>query len=161
MDSDTFHYARLYKAPSNLTLQWKGYSQLLDSLFQCPATLIANNFFLTSYLNLCSFSLYLLPLVLSPYALVKCLSPSYKTLLCIERWQEEKPSLLQAKQSQLSQPFFAGDVFSRLIFFAALLWTHSNMFLSFLCRKAPELDVVLQVGFHKGRLDVGESPVLN
>jgi len=44
--------------------------------FQCLTTLITKNFFLISNLNLPSFSLKLLPLVILQQALIKSLSPS-------------------------------------------------------------------------------------
>ncbi|KAK4807110.1 hypothetical protein QYF61_018451 [Mycteria americana] len=49
----------------------------LGNLFQCFTTLIVKNFFLISSLNLPSFSLKPLPLVLSQQALVKSLAPSF------------------------------------------------------------------------------------
>lgn len=41
-------------------------------------------------------------------------------------------SLLQADQSRLSQPHFIAEVFSSLIIFAALFWTHFKRFIFFL-----------------------------
>ncbi|KAK4822238.1 hypothetical protein QYF61_011879 [Mycteria americana] len=52
----------------------------LGNLFQCLTTLIVKNFFLISSLNLPSFSLKPLPLVLSLHALVKSPSPAQDTV---------------------------------------------------------------------------------
>jgi len=80
MGKDIFHDTRLLKAPYNLAfnIPREGASTVsLGNLFQCLTTLIVNNFFLTSNLNLSSFSLKPLPLVLSLQALVKSPSPAF------------------------------------------------------------------------------------
>jgi len=74
MSRDTFHYTRLLRAPSSLALNIAGEGTAtasLGNLCQCPVTLTVKNFFLLSTLNLPSFSLKPLPLVLSLHALVK------------------------------------------------------------------------------------------
>ncbi|KAK4825513.1 hypothetical protein QYF61_000026, partial [Mycteria americana] len=99
-------FIRLIKAPSNLALNTsrEGVSTtFLGNLFQCRTTLTVKNFFLISNLNLPSFSLKLLPLILSLRSLTKILEGCYRVSL--------EPSLLQAKQSQLSQPVLLGEVF--------------------------------------------------
>jgi len=61
----------LLRAPSNLTLNVSIPSTTsLGNLVQCFTTLIAKNFFLTCSLNLPSFSLKVLPLVLMLQALI-------------------------------------------------------------------------------------------
>jgi len=73
MGRDTFHYARLLKASSKLDMNTAkdGASTVsLGNLFQCLTTLIVKNFFLRSNLNLPTFSLKPLLLVLSVHALV-------------------------------------------------------------------------------------------
>jgi len=67
MDRDTFKYSRLLKVPSNLALNNSGEGAaaiFLGNLFQCLTTLRVKKFFLLSNLNLPSFRLKLLPLVL-------------------------------------------------------------------------------------------------
>lgn len=66
MDRNTFHQIRLSKASPTLAFnnsRDRTFTASLDSLFQCPITLIVKNFFLTSILYLPSFSLMTLPLV--------------------------------------------------------------------------------------------------
>jgi len=80
MSRDTFHYTRLLKAPSNLALDTAregADTASLGNLFQCLNTLIIKNFFFITSLNLSSFSLKPLPLVLSLHALVKSPSPAF------------------------------------------------------------------------------------
>ena len=108
---------RLLKALSSLTLNtskdWTSTTSP-DNLFQCLTTLIIKNFFLMSRLNLPSFSLKPLPLVLSLQALVKCL-----VMQCLEipfkYWKVARKSLrsslLWTEQHQLSQPLFIGEMF--------------------------------------------------
>ena len=90
MGKDTFHQPRVLPAPSNLALNTAregAATASLDNLFQGLTTLRVQNFFLISNLNLPSFSLKLLPLVLSIHALVKSPSPRYIGL-CNEKIQE-------------------------------------------------------------------------
>jgi len=80
MGRDTFHQTRLLRASSSLALNTarEGAATVsLGNLFQCLATLTEKNFFLISNLNLPSFSLKPLPLVLSLLALVKSPSPAF------------------------------------------------------------------------------------
>jgi len=68
MSRDIFHQPRVLRAPSNLALNTAregAATASLDSLGQCLTTLMVKNFFLTSDLNLPSFSLEPFPLVLS------------------------------------------------------------------------------------------------
>ncbi|KAK4815434.1 hypothetical protein QYF61_002649, partial [Mycteria americana] len=109
---------RLLKALSNLTLNTSrggASTTSLDDLLQCFTTLIVKHFFLLSNLNLSSFSSKPLPLVLSLEALVKSLSPVFliSPLYVLKGCSKisPEPSLLQAEQPQLSQPFFIGQVF--------------------------------------------------
>jgi len=79
MGRDTFHQTRLLKAPSNLgfnTSREGADTASLGNLCQCFTTFIVKNFFLRSDLNLPSFSLKPLLLVLSLHALVKSPSPA-------------------------------------------------------------------------------------
>jgi len=72
--------ARFLRAPSNLALntvrEGEGTASL-GNLGQGLTTLIGKNFFLTSNLNVPSFSLEPFPLVLSLHTLVKSPSPSF------------------------------------------------------------------------------------
>ena len=80
MSRDIFNQITLLRAPSSLALKVSrdGTSTTcLGNLCQCFPTLTAKNFFLISSLNLPSFSLKALTLVLSQQALLKCLSPPF------------------------------------------------------------------------------------
>jgi len=75
---DPFHQTRLLQAPSDLALNTAREGTATASLgylVQGFATLVVKNFFLRSNLDLLSFSLKPLPLVLSLHALVKSPSP--------------------------------------------------------------------------------------
>ena len=77
---DIFTQIRLLRAPSNLVLNVPkdgASTTSLGNLCQGFTTLSIKHFFLISSLNLPSFSLNPLPLVLSQQALVKSLSPSF------------------------------------------------------------------------------------
>ena len=79
MAGDIFHEVRVLKAPSNLTLNASrdgASTTCLGNLCQRPTPLIVTNVLLLSNLNLPSFSLKPLPLVLSLQGLAKSLSPS-------------------------------------------------------------------------------------
>ncbi|KAK4807049.1 hypothetical protein QYF61_018390 [Mycteria americana] len=113
-------------APSNLTLNVSrdGASNTsLGNLFQCFTTLIVKKFFLISSLNLPSFSLKPLPLVLSQQAL--------------------------AEQPQLSQPVLIGEVFHPSDHLRGPPLDPLKQVHVFLVLRTPELDAVLQdaVGF--------------
>ncbi|KAK4828550.1 hypothetical protein QYF61_027519 [Mycteria americana] len=80
MSKDIFNSIRLLRAPSNLTLNVSrdgASTTSLGNMFQCFTTLILKNVVLISSLNLPSFSLKPLPLLLSQQALLKYLSPSF------------------------------------------------------------------------------------
>ncbi|KAK4826819.1 hypothetical protein QYF61_011627 [Mycteria americana] len=114
----------LLKALSNLTLNVASTTSL-SNLVQCLTTLIVKNVFLMSILTLPSVSLKLLPLVLLLQALVKILKGHKKV--------SPEPSLLQAEQPQLSQPFSIAEGFQPSDHFRGLLWTRSNRSMSVLC----------------------------
>jgi len=70
---DPFHLPRLLRAPSNLALnpaREEAATASLGNLCQCLTTLRVKNFFLISSLNLLSFNLKPLPLLLSHFAAV-------------------------------------------------------------------------------------------
>ena len=74
MGRDIFHQPRVLQVPSNLALSTAGEEAAtasLGNLGQGLTTFIVKNFFLLSNLNLPSFKLKPLPLVLSLHALVK------------------------------------------------------------------------------------------
>jgi len=80
MGRDTFYQTRVLKVPSSLGLNTarEGATRAsLGNLGQHITTLTVKNFFLISNLNLPSFSLKLLPLVLSLCVLVKSPSPAF------------------------------------------------------------------------------------
>jgi len=116
MGRDTFHQTRLLKAPANPALNTAregAATASLGNLFQCFTTLTVKNFFFVSNLNLPSFSLKPLPLVLSLHALVKCPPPALAGPLQVLEGSSEvslKPSLPQPEQPQLSQPVLTGEV---------------------------------------------------
>jgi len=116
MGKDTFHQTRLLKAPSSLalnTVREKTATAALGNLCQGLTTLRVKNFFITANLNLPSFSLKPLPLVLSLHALVRSPSISCWPLQALAGCSEVslEPSPLQAQQPQHSQPFLTGEVF--------------------------------------------------
>jgi len=108
---DPFHQPRVLKVLSNLALnpaREGAATASLGNLGQGLTTITVKNSFLISNLNLPSFSLKPSSLVLSPHALVKrpspaCLQAPSGTGSCSKVSLE--PSLLQAEQPQLSQPF--------------------------------------------------------
>ena len=111
-----------------------GHLPHLWAICSCFTTLSVKNFFLICSLNLPSFSLQPLTLVLLQQALLKGLPPFFLQAH-FNYWKAAMRSpwsLLQAEQPQLSQPFFIREVF-QLIISVALLWTCSNRCMSFLC----------------------------
>jgi len=94
----------------------------LGNLCQCPITLTVKSFFLISSRNLPSFSLNPLLLVLPQQGLLK--SPLY--VLQGRNKISSEPSLFQAEQSQLCQPFLIGEVIQPSDHFCGLLWTASD-----------------------------------
>ena len=86
---DPFHQPRVLRAPSNLALNTAregAATASLGNLCQGLTTLRVKDFFLLSNLNLPSFSLKPLPLVLPLNALVKSPSPAF---LQAPSWQEK------------------------------------------------------------------------
>jgi len=109
----------------------------LCSLFQCLNSLIVNNLFLISNLNVPSCSLKPLPLVLSLHVLVKSLSTVFLQA-AFRYWKAAirsppQPSLLQTGQPQLSQPSLQKRCSIPLIIFLSVCWTFSKSSMSFLC----------------------------
>jgi len=117
MGRDPFPQPRVLQATSNLALNTAregAATASLGNLGQCLTTLRVKNFFLVSNLNLPSFSLKPLPLVLSLHALVKgplqlSCRPLQVLAGCSKVFRE--PSLPQAEQPQLSQPFLPAEGF--------------------------------------------------
>ncbi|KAK4825361.1 hypothetical protein QYF61_026880 [Mycteria americana] len=136
---------RLLRAPT-LNVSRNGASTTsLGNLFQCFITLTVRNFFLTSSLNLPSFSLKPLPLVLSEWVLLKILEGFNKV--------SPQPSLLQAEQPQLSQPVLVGEVLQPSDHFHGPPLDPLQQLHVLLVLRAPELDAVLQVGSHQSRVE--------
>ncbi|KAK4826814.1 hypothetical protein QYF61_011622, partial [Mycteria americana] len=110
MGRDISHYMRLVKAPSNLTLNTSNdgaSTTSLGNLVQCPTTLISNP-------TLCQF---------------KTSAPCPVTTDLVLKGHKKvspEPSLLQAEQPQLSQPFSIAEGFQPSDHFRGLLWTRSN-----------------------------------
>ncbi|KAK4810366.1 hypothetical protein QYF61_019285 [Mycteria americana] len=133
---DIFNYIRLLGALSSLSLNVSRDGAPTTSrgnLFQCFTTLIVKKFFLISTLNLPSFSLKPLPLVLSQQALLKSCNKV-----------STEPSLLQAEQPQLSQPFFIGEVFHPSGHLRGPPLDPLQQICVFPVLRTPELDAVLQ-----------------
>ena len=107
---------QVLRAPSSLTLGVSRDGAPTTSpgnLCQCLTTLIVKAFFLISNINLLPLSLQQFPLALSQQTLLKSLFPSYSPFWVLRghlRSQvSPKPSLLQAKQPQLSQSVWQAD----------------------------------------------------
>ena len=140
MVRDTFHQTRLLKAPSNLALNTsrEGASTTsLGNLFHCLTTLIVKNFFLLSKLNLPSFTFKSLPLVLSLPALVKKSISSFlaSPLQVLKAAIRSAQNLLFSKLNNPSSLSLSSQERCSipLLTFVALLWTHFNSSMSFLC----------------------------
>jgi len=151
MGRDVFHLIRLLEAPSNLALNTarEGAARAaLGSLFQCLTTLTVKDFFLISKLNLPSFSLKPSPLVLSLQAFVVPLQLSCRPLRVLEGCNKvsPEPSLLQAEQPQLSQPFLIAEVFQASNHLCGPPLAPLQQVRVFPVLRAPELDAGLQVG---------------
>ncbi|KAK4817094.1 hypothetical protein QYF61_027925 [Mycteria americana] len=69
-----------------------------------------------------------------------------------------EPSLLQAKQPQVSQPFLMGEVFHPSDYFCSLPLDPLQQVHVFPVLGTPELDAVLQVGSHQSRAE-GQNPL--
>ncbi|KAK4826482.1 hypothetical protein QYF61_009478 [Mycteria americana] len=148
MTRDIFNCIRLLRAPSNLTLNVSrdgASATSLGNLSQCLTTLIVKHFFLKSSLNLPSFSLKPLLLVLSQQALLKILKGCYKV--------SPEPSLLQAEQPPLSQPFFIGEVLQPSDHLRGFPLDPLQQLHVFPVLRAPELEAALQVGSHQSRAE--------
>jgi len=65
-----------------------------------------------------------------------------------------QPSLVKAEQPQISQPFFIGEVFYRSDHFCGPPLDLLQQVHVFPVLRAPELDAVLQVGFHQSGVEV-------
>ena len=111
------HQTRLPRATSSLALNASrdgASTTSLGNLFQRVTTLWVKNFFLISNLNLPCLSLKPFPLVLITIHPCKQLLPLL--FICSHQVSEDcnevspEPSLLKAKQAQVSQPFFIGEV---------------------------------------------------
>ena len=108
----------------------------LGNLFQCLTNTTVKNFFLISSLNLPSFSLKPLPLVLSLPALIRSPSPAFLWAPPgTGRPLEGLPaaSLLHAEELQPPQPVLVKRCSSSLFIFMVLLWTRFNSSVSFWC----------------------------
>jgi len=133
----------------------------LGSLFQCLTTLSLENFPLTSYLNLFSFSLKPFPLVLSLSDHVKSWSLFFLKAP-FKYWKATVRSPLcflfsRLEQAQLCHPIFVGEV----------LWPSNHLhgppldqfqkLHIFLELAAPGLDTVVQMGPHEGRVQMDDN----
>lgn len=96
-------------------------------------------------------SLKSLPLVLSLQALVNSPSPSCRlpsgTGRLLRYWITPKPSLFQAEQPQISQPFLIGEVLHPSYQLGGLLALHPQLHVLPVLG-TPDLDAALQVGSH-------------
>jgi len=129
MGRHIFHYIRLLKAPSQLTLNSSkeaASKTSLGILFQWFTTRIVKNFFLLSNLNLPSFTLKPLPLVLSLQVPLKSLSPFFLWVsLSTERLRKGVPRVFSSpgwKISTLSAFLHRTGIPSLLLF----LWPSSG-----------------------------------
>ncbi|KAK4811013.1 LOW QUALITY PROTEIN: hypothetical protein QYF61_015717 [Mycteria americana] len=135
---------RLLKAPSNLTLNVSrdgASTTSLGNLFQCFTTLIFKT---------------ITPCPIATGPAKKSLSiflrsPLYMLKGCNKVSLE--PSLLQAEQPQLSQPFHIGEVFQPSDHFCGPPLDPLQQVHVFPVLRAPELDAVLQVRSHQSRVE--------
>lgn len=102
--------SNFFRSPSDLTGNVPrdvASATTLGHLFQCFTTLIVKSFFLITYTNLPCFSLKLLPLGLLLQVLLKSFTPFFikESLKYCKYKVSLEPSLFQAEQCQLSQPF--------------------------------------------------------
>jgi len=142
MGRDAFHQTRLLKATFNLalnTVREGAATTSLSNLLQCLTTLIAENFFLVSNLNLPSFSLKPLSFVLLQEALLKSLSHPFLQAY-FTYWKAAVRSPCSLLFSRLNSPNSLSlssqeRCSSPHIIFVALLCTRSNRSMSFLCRR--------------------------
>ncbi|KAK4816374.1 hypothetical protein QYF61_016278 [Mycteria americana] len=144
---DIFNQIRLLRAPSNLSptcVQDGASATSLGNLFQCLTTIITKNLFLISSLNLPSFSLKPLPLVLSQQALIKSLTE--RPLI-----RSPRSLLFSRLNNPNSQPLLIGEVFQPPDHFCGPPLDPLQQVHVFPVLRAPELDAVLQVGSHQSR----------
>ena len=160
------HQLRLPRASSNLVLNASGdgaSTASLGNLFQCLTTLWVKNFLLISNLNLPSFSLKLLLLVLSLHDPVK----SPLQLYCSPHLNTGRlQSGLPGDFSRLNDfSFHSLFIIERTIQPSehprALLWTCSNSSMFFLCWRDPGAECRTLVVFSQGWSRRGEPPPSN
>ena len=144
-------YSRLHRTASRqvLNISREGVSKTaLGNLFQCSVILRGKKFFLMFRWNFLCFSLCPLPLVLSLGSTEKSLAPSsWLTLqIFISIYKvPSQPSLLQAEQAQLPQPFLVGEILLsphhlRCFFFLiAFCWSLVNEVFTFLIKEPAKL----------------------
>jgi len=144
MSRDTFHQPRLPRAPSNLALSTAregAATASLGNLGQGLTTLTVQNFFLISHLNLPSFSLQPLPLVLSLHSLIKCPSTSFlkASLRYLQAAVRSPRSLLFSRLSSPNSLRLSSyrRCFRPLFIFMTLPWTRSSRSIAFLCWRPP------------------------
>ena len=113
----------------------------LGNLYQC---LPSNLYF--PFLSLKPFSL-----VLSLPDCVKSWSPSCLSLQVLEGHDKSPQSLLQAKQAQLLQPFFIGELLQS--FFVPFFWDPLQQLHIILVMRVPSLDAEFWTGPQKGRTE--------
>ena len=70
-----------------------------------------------------------------------------------------QPSLLQAEQAQLPQPVFVEEVLQPSDHLRAPSLDPLQQLLVFIALGAPDMDVVLQMGPHEGRVERDNQPV--
>ncbi|KAK4829425.1 hypothetical protein QYF61_004300 [Mycteria americana] len=136
---------RLLSVLSNLTLNVSrdgASTTSLGNLCQCFTTLIITNVFLISSLNLPSFSIKPLSLVLSQQALLKSCNKV-----------SPEPFILQAEQPQLSQPVLMGEVFQPSDHFCGPPLDLFQQVHVFPVLRTPEVDAILQVGSHQNGVE--------
>jgi len=161
MGRDTFHWARLLKAPSNLALNTAregAATASLGNLCQGLTTLTVKNFFCKSSLNLPFFSLKPSPLILLLQALVKSPSSFLAGPFRYRKAPRKSPrSLLFSRlnsPNSLSFPHRRGAPALGSFLWPPLDPLQQVHVLPVL--RAPELDAGLQVGSHHSR--GAESP---
>ena len=152
MSRDIYHYIRLLRTPSNLTLNVSrdGASiTSLGNLFQCFTTLIVKNFFPTSSLNLPSSSL-------KPGHAKTSVPMFLRSPLEVLKGHNKfspKPSLFQVEQPQLSQPFLVGEDFHPSDHFCGPPLVPFQQLRVFPVLRAPELNAGLQGRSHQSRVE--------
>ena len=140
MGRDAFHQTRLLRAPSNLVLNTAREGPATASvayLGQGLTTLRVKNFFFIFSLTSPSFSLkplhplsyHSMPVQEVPLQLSR--RPLQELKGCSK--VSPQPSLLQAEQPQLSQPFLTAEGFHCSDHCCGLLWPRSNSSMSVLC----------------------------